>query len=648
MTSLPHWQKLLSDRGILKAALEAGWQQDGEFWCYPLYNLDGTESGQYRYKAMDSTSKTKYRWSESNGEPRPSYYLLPGLVESIQAANGRLILSSGEPDTLAFRAAQAQNVSNFFGENNIPETLEWDLQTLGVKSIELYPDLDKAGFKWAADIKAACPNLDVHVYKLPGEFGSKYDINKLWIETGFNYNRFWITLDDCLKLDVSEYATPQLPRQQELSYEKSNGSLPPELITEIERKLGVVKYKKNGYSEPVRCPFHDDTNPSAGWHVSKHILKCMVCHGQNEYALAIEVAEALGISYRQNLPPSGAKARVLKDAPKRSNSPRKEIYSFAEAGDLAQKALTDPGASQAALPMKWANISQFGGMARLIQPRKMVAIVGDTGDGKTAFMETLVDFWLSLGFSGIVESKEWSTSEHVYRAVQRHGGATLSEIVAHLTYKDLAERGVAHDKNYGTDMGEFKYKQWESIKNKLVRRPGKLYYVDRVGNDVLGLTKKIEDQISVCKAQGETISFIGVDYLQLLAAEGSNEYSRTSMALNILKDMTGTYDLVTLIGSQIVKEAGKSASFGGKNTLHVMQNARADVFNLVILLARALDEHGKKSLFADTRLLKNSLGDTGDTKLELDPTRMIWKDCIVSTRNVNDPAPIHIPEQQTF
>lgn len=639
--NLPYWKRLLAERGILQAALDVHWDANGKYWCYPVLNLQGEQMNVIRKKSFDSSSDYKYLWEPKDAE-RPIYYTLPGLTEAIEKANGRLFWSSGEPDTLTYRAAKALNVLSVFGEKNTPDTLADDLKSLGVRSVEMYPDLDKEGYKCAARIKALLENsgIALFVYKLPGEFGSKYDINKLWQDVGFDYNKFWNTLDQCPRLELPEYTLPQLPPQREFDLENS-GDLPQEVYDQIESRLGVRGYKANGYSYPVRCPLHDDTNPSAGWHRDKHILKCMVCHSDSEWALAKQVAEALGIAYRSNYPPSRAKSGHSTPPRTKSSAPRKTVYSYPEASDVAKARLFGDEEAKPALPIVWRNVAKFGGFARLIQSKKMVAIAGDSGDGKTAAMETQVDQWRRLGFSGWVWSPEWGIDELVYRTVQRMGGPSLEQIVLHLTWKALHKKGVHPDSNFGQQLKPEALALWDRLDAQIRKWLGRVYFIDKPGVNITNLHTAVREMVNECAVQGIVLHWGMADYAQLLDAQG-NDNERTKRVIGGLKDCTIEMDLVTLVGSQVTKQAGAAALQGIKNGKHAMLNARSDAFNLQLMFSRHLDEKGEKTKFASVGVSKNNMGSEGVTALELDTRLMIWKDCVVENVNLNQ-QPINLP-----
>lgn len=643
MNNLPHWKQLLSDRGILKSALDACWLPSGEFWRYPLFDLEGNETGVYRKKAFAGRANgKKYLWENPNNLEQPRYYVLPGFYEAIGEAKGRLILASGEPDVLAYRAAGSLNVTCWFGEGNTPDSLASDLENIGVLAIEAYPDLDDSGTGWAVSIRDRLADTDiaVHLYRLPGEDRSAYDINKLWVDCNFDSDKFWSVLESCPKLALPERVVqPELPVVRE---NKEHGEWLDDLCDQIEQRLSIRGYGSDGYSTPnIPCPMvsheHDQKSPGAGWNREQKHLKCFKCakDGQKGTYSAIEVAEALGIRKRTKITLS-APANGTSEAPrqKQNTGAQKTIYSFAEAAKLARSTILEGRQGTAALPILWHNLSKFGGMAQLIQPKKMVAIVGDSGDGKTSFMETQSDYWRRKGYSGIAWSPEWGIEEHVFRAVQRMGGPSAHNIIKHLTWHELKKAGCPDEKNYGSRMPDAQLSLWNEKLTQIEQWGGQLYFIDKQGVTVETLSEAANLIINAAKVDGITISYAMFDYAQLLEDTDDSVIKKSQ---RMLKTLTVQNDLVTMVGSQITKEAGKSASFGGNPTHHAMAGLRSDVYNLVIVISRDLDAKGEKSTTGRIRVAKNSMGTTGQTILELDTQRMMWRDCKTETVHLNEP-----------
>lgn len=80
---------------------------------------------------------------------------------------------------------------------------------------------------------------------------------------------------------------------------RKSGKLSPQLVAEVERKLGVAsaRVSESGFIyEPIPCPIkqheHDFERPAAYWHPEKKIVYCHKCH---QFYLTHDIAKALNI-----------------------------------------------------------------------------------------------------------------------------------------------------------------------------------------------------------------------------------------------------------------------------------------------------------------------------------------------------------------
>jgi hypothetical protein len=635
--SIPMWEQYLAKRGILGAAKQFGWQPNGAGWKYPLYNDAGTATDVHRWKAFDSAANPKYLWPD--GKPDwAKYYILPGMQEAISKAAGRAIIASGEPDVLAFRSAGAVNVLCWFGEKAIPATLAEDLKAYGVTKVECYPDLDNAGLIWAQGIvdKLYNTGISVEVSKLPGADGSKLDINKLWINCGFDSDKFWLTLADVDTLHIEPTPDKPLPLLNQKFDE-----LPSGFYDAIEHKLGVTEYKSDGWSKPIRCPMrdheHDQHAPAAAWHKDKHILSCL--KGCGTELLAKDVGEKLGLHWRDYIPqPIPPKVQVV-NAPKQAPTGKpKQVYSWNEATEaVINELLGKSAATPEPLPIRWQNLKRFGGLAEMVPAGKMLAIVGDSGDGKTSFIECLIDYWRQNGYSGVLWGPEWSYSEYVYRAIQRYGGPSLMQIISHKKWEMEAQRKIPEDKRHGKRLDTTQIELAIQKANEINKWAGKLYFIQKAGITIEQTVGAASEIISECASRGERIAFGAFDYAQLFETQAASESERTKRALNQVKALIVDRQMVGIVGSQVTKSDGRAAAGGGKNAQHSMQNARSDVFNLMITISREVDHEGNKADTATVLVSKNSLGKNGPTKLHIKGDRLTWHD--VELKSFNPPAP---------
>lgn len=643
MDALQHWETLLANRGILGAAKTFGWKpgtyasQGG--WLYPVFDEIG-KAITTRFKNFDSSTKS-YKYSWPDGQPDGCvYYLLPGSVEAMHKA-GVAIIASGEPDALAYYSAGAKNVFCWFGETRTPATLAADLKSFGVTGVEFAPDRDDAGTRWAQSIVNALDGSGIHtrIYELIAPMGSKFDINRLWIDCKFDADTFWdVVACQCKELSLE----PDLKVDKRLPMIRPTEStdFPPEYYEAIARALGVQKYKTNGYSDPVKCPFHDDEHASAGWHATKHILKCMVCHGDKDWALAKEVAEQFNIhleDFTTHKPPV-----VKQTAPRQEPAGKpKLVYSWDEATDKLLAQLDGDVPVHEPLPMPFKAIANLGGFAKRMGPGKLIAIVGDSGMGKTSLIETIVDFWRKAGFHGVMWGPEWQYSEYVQRAIQRQGGPTYEQMEDHKSYLSEMKRNVPEIHRTGTLLSTFQREQIQNIAAQMKTKwIGKLSFIEKMSLPIEAVIANMSLTVDAYIAGGKRIAFAVLDYAQLVGATGESEIAKLNHILDVFKGFCVDKQLVGIAGSQMTKVDGRAAANGVKGSMHSMVSARTDVFNLAWVVTRAVDDKGNLSQVANNRIVKNSTGRLGDVPLYLNPDRMSWHD--VETTNLNDTLNQHL------
>lgn len=636
------WEQMLSHRGILGAAGLAGWEPNGTGWRYPVYDRDGQhiavddETHVWRWKAFDSAAKPKYAWIPSGlGEKKPTYYLLPGTLQAIAEAHGMVILASGEPDVLAFKSAGTDNVLCWFGEGATPANLAIDLMNMNVRAIECYPDLDPTGVNWATNIVTALAGsgIECRVYRLPGADDSKMDINRLWQDCGFDRDKFWQALIACPPLSVTPRPKPQAVART-ASLTSDYDDMPDDYYRAIEQALEITKYKADGWSEPVKCPLHTDTNPSAGWHKDMKILHCFVCHGEKEHALSKDVAEKLGIDYRQFLPtPAPKKVEQAPPREKAAGQPQ-ILMSWQQAGDsfLAQLDGNVPIFEPLLCPFR--NIARMGGFAKRMPPGKIMGIIGDSGMGKTSLIETYIDFHRIRGFNGVIWGPEWTYDQYFQRAIQRAGGPSFERIEDHKAWMAEDKRGVPEQARTGSRFSPYELDQVRQRTAVLQKAPGSLYFVEKAGLDITGVVKNMNDAAAQYIADGKRLAFAVLDYAQLVNAYGDSETSRLNTVLNAFKAMCIDRNIVGIVGSQMTKSDGRAAAGGSKGNQHSMVNARSDYFNLVLAITRPVDESGVAAQNANCRIVKNNLGRLGDVPLFLNAERLSWHDA--ETANITN------------
>lgn len=316
------WQEALEARGILRVALEAGWQGAQREWVYPVHNLNGQIIAQ-RSKAYDSHAKPKYRWLPAKPLGCDYYYPVGALRDAIASDSGRLYIAAGEIDVLTYVAAGLPNVLAWFGETSIPRQLGTHLQNLGVREAIYLPDKDDTGFKSAIKVRDALINTEIafHARQLPDSLPKKADTNDLWQFVGFDAQDFRQIIQQAPGLILPAPQTQTILDIFKPNFKPNTdtGDLDA-LAGMIEQMLGIQRYNGDGWSMAIPCLFqtheHDQHRPASSWHKDMHIFHCHKC---GETWLAKDVAHQLGIDWEQIRPqrtsPDGVRLHDLGEQP---------------------------------------------------------------------------------------------------------------------------------------------------------------------------------------------------------------------------------------------------------------------------------------------------------------------------------------------
>ncbi|MBN2148276.1 MAG: hypothetical protein JW726_12885 [Anaerolineales bacterium] len=357
--ALPRWEQLLHDRRISDETIQlAQLKQNrrGNGWEYPAIDPHTAQAAGRRFKKFpDTKGPNKYRWLPRKKSSDTDWYMVGErpIVEIIAANDGILWFANGEPDVWALHSAGIHNaVCTTRGEANLPSDFVDALESWGVTTLHIAPDLDEKGTKHAEKVAAVVADSEITLvtHVLPEELGDKADIGKAWEAYEGEEFSAWL-----LALPATTTSCEAYPAESDLAdtldevahSAAESKELPQEFYDAIEQALGVQGYRDNGFSKPVRCPLrtheHEDERPGAGWHRDKHILHCFKCHGDREFALAIEVGELLGLDWRDYIPsssredrPVAAKTRKRKD---NGEQAKKLMPTVDEFGDtlIAQK-----------------------------------------------------------------------------------------------------------------------------------------------------------------------------------------------------------------------------------------------------------------------------------------------------------------------
>lgn len=642
----------LAKRGLLDMAHRAGWKPytlklDGneyQGWQYPVFKSTGDVHPKQRWKSAEGTGP-RYYWEK--GQPSGSkYYFLPGLLTAIQQDSGAVYIAAGEPDVLAYHAAGIENTFCWLAsEISVPDTLISDLKFMGVKSVIYAPDRDTTGMKAAARVAALLDEAGIthNIAALPGDMGSKNDINTLWIDCEFDKDKFFCALWD-RPVDPTDLAlyrrTPPSngssakPKTDDI--EKLIHGWRNDWVKTIIEALGTAAMT-SGANSFWHCPIpgrhhSGDKNPSfrvsyekvpSGW------PQCS-CGIQDSGKGAWDiVAAAVGIDTWADYKKSKAWSdlgvrsdergelviRPTADGKKPENAVVNMRTAYAKVLNIFSKD-TEPQSKPIEFPYK--TLHQFGGFARWMWTGKMVAVGGISGGGKTLFLRTMFSAMLKAGYDMIWWGPEFSPEEYAYQDLIRAGGLTFNQINELLVIRALQAQHKISEvdaiKMSGLAMpGQAAIDHSIKLLEGLQRTPGELFIIDDPDADVDQTMQIVTGWANARRTEGHEVGGIGWDYLQLANMSGKRDWSWGNRVAGGIKrgcaprnaNITAFVSTQSRKGdAQAVREQGKLLTVGAA------QGLDESFFNLWLTITPGF-LNGTKQPWAILGVEKNSMGSLG-------------------------------------
>lgn len=676
----PMWQHGLAQRGILEAALECGikphlrGQQGG--WQYPIIGHNGEphEARQgvilYRWKASDSNFTPKYEFipkEPDDGKPwtKARFYFAPGFAEAVKAADGHAIWASGEPDVWTWMSFGKRNVFCWFGENNVPDNLIAMMKYFGVTHLSMYPDLDDTGHKAAEKVKGILlkNSMAFTWYELDkAKLDDGGDINKLWQYCEFDRELFDVELTCCrvvtyAKLedygeDNSEPKDPEPARNIRDNHAGWSTSEYEDFLGRcfdwIVQDCGVSKADFQGKrSKRFACKLvshtHDDIRPAAYLFYDGSPMSGAYCCPKCDTP-SLSIMEYMKL--RGKDPVEFYPVRESKPKPPHTGAPTigdktSWLVGWQEAGTRYEDVLNGnlPANSFPPLPIPFKAMRKFGGLARNLDAGLVMGIISGSGWGKTVLVETIIDYWRSLGKFGIIWGPEWSPEKYFARAVHRKGGPSPSEVTDHKAWYADKMRGVAEEKRSGTRLTDQQLIRAREVAAQVKLWP-ELETIDRAGVTVANLFGKFDhggawhngafDEAFIgMEADGKRPSYAVLDYANLVMGQnGDDQFKTVAAAVDGFKQFCTRHQVSGLEVFQIDKETSKSVLAGRTQIdLESMLGARSFSLNLCVALARELDEAtGDYTNIGKLRVTKNSEGHCGAFELFFSRNAGVWTD----------------------
>lgn len=302
-----------------------------------------------------------------------------------------------------------------------------------------------------------------------------------------------------------------------------------------------------------------------------------------------------------------------------------------DAGDSYLKSLKEGrGDNKLPLIFPFRSLHRFGGLAKVMPRGILVGIVGMSGGTKTSFTESATEPYRQMGLHGFWWGIEWTWDQMFARAVQRHGGATVTEKQLHDMWLDEERLGIPVNKRFGQKLSVVQEEESAKVARKIMAWKGKSHQIAEAATDIDAILTTSAERIKELEAQGVEVAYAVFDYMQLMDIYAKmSESERNTAVLSKIKQFCITYNLVGFVVSQVTK-AGASGARTGANVLEAEagQFLRSDKFNLVLTL-NPIYAGGLLTDQAIINVAKNSLGSTGQEWLHINPARLQWTDEVV-------------------
>lgn len=621
-------------------------------WLYPVQS--SKFPGHQRWKAADggANGKAKYLWQPSSADERPRYYFVNGLPDAIKADGGRLYVAGGEPDVLVYAAAGKSNALCWFGERSVPDTLAADLTALGVTEVVYAYDRDKTGaasMQLVSDALAGVP-IAFRALALPGEMGSHYDINTLWIDCEFDRDEFWQRYGALEVVNAERNTDIDWEREYtEWCEDVERAAVKAWNIDPRRHSTKEGEWSKTHFSSPVR----QDSDPSARWDYTRHGFKDF---GDNKFYNTFEVADLLTFEFwdvrKRRLVAEAGNAPTLFDdlpqPPTDTTTPRQSLTEMARAQSNTVRIVTSDEAMAQVLgwmegkfpptePIMspYPAMHQLGGMAELWEPRKLIYVIGAAGMGKTSFMETGADALRRRGLTVIYWGPEWSPEEVQMKAIARYGGPSfVKQRKAHL-WEMEALQNIPDSMRHGQPLSAEDQEKAYAIAYSILEWPGKAIYVDQANLSIEDTMQAVIDETMKARRSGQRVAAFFCDYLQKAKLPGSGgKWDELENKANVISYACIEANLVGVVASQVGKSDSRHARKNTRLDAGSAQGLSDQLCNLYVSLNPVFTKDGERIEKGVIGVEKNSSGNApAQVTVHTALYRHYWSDKVTSVES---------------
>lgn len=345
-------------------------------------------------------------------------------------------------------------------------------------------------------------------------------------------------------------------------------------------------------------------------------------------------ARPLGLPEKQNGTHPSTVKENLTPSPPPSFAPT--WHTSVESMQRYRERLTTPR-DDGKLPLvfPFETLHPFGGFCRVLAPGVMVGVVGMSGGMKTSFVETITDSWKQMDANDVLwYGPEWNWEKMADRAVQRYGGANMTDVLLHELYLQERARGVKP--RDGVQLKQSVYEASLKASQEIEQWAGMNHYIEQMDVEIDELLQGSAQRLLDAKSMGRTIRIAVWDYLQLMDMRSArSEQERIGSILGRLKAFCVENSLIGIVASQVTKSASQDTKENQKLlTSEAGQFFRGDKFNLILTLNPIYD--GK--LMTDRGYInvdKNSIGKTGAVEVFIKPSHLKWVDSVAPNSEVS-------------
>lgn len=664
------WLEYMTRRGWTTKVIQrygVGGSRYDERPCLKYHTVNTEGEKAHRVKFVDDLKKdengkalSKVKWAGSTVQAAFRYYSPGGLKAAIKNASGTLYWLSGEPDCWTlFEACGIDFSTCCFGEGSVPKESAIYLSLLGVERVVMYPDLDSAGMKaaWKLHNELKDSGIELIVRRIPGEMESKRDLNQLWQDMSFNSTAFTEALKKSVVLtetDLELYSQEEKPatsQPKQTSLDIDFGDMFGKWIDECVQALGQCDVRE-GRIERWHCPTgrhaSGDRNPSLrvgdGDTCKMPICTCGL-HQLKPIEAWNEIARAKGVPTWDDY-----KARKLADlgvvktakanppqAPHTNGStPKAETVADTEPlwvdSHTVYSQILDtlegyniPDIEIVDFPLEC--LHEFGGFAEIMFPGKLVYLSGISGGGKTSIAETMGEKLLRQGYDFVWYGPEWTPYEMGLRSLQRAQGADMMTMAKNYQYQVQAKRGIDESKRKGRLLSDSELVNSNREILNMANWPGRSYFMTAQANklplaDMLNTVRYI---VNLKRSEGRKVIGFFFDYLQRANKAGRQHAFWSEEVIGEIKSLCEELQLIGFVMIQPKKGDSEKARDDTALSEASGQGISDQQCNLYLAVTPKFENEIKTS-YSVLRVVKNSMGKTGEITVQNDWQRLLLID----------------------